>query len=194
MAGFFIDQYLSFTYHPYRTSVGDLYAMSQKILALVTACKSCPNYHYDSGGRYKCGLADEHIIDANRVASFCPLADFPSRTIAQLERTVFALQNPGQYGFEYMLLAHCATKLRALFSSDGSSLQIPLRDETFVSLRFDHITKVETYPATLYFNHDDSQYKLHPDTDPPKLYTRYVRDDIDELRGREMWRDVHLKL
>ncbi len=139
--------------------------MTVKVLPLVTSCKGCPNRHSN-----ECALVNERIADMHTVAPFCPLPDYPSHLIAQMETTISALSDPNKYGFSRMILAFIATKLTLNLSADGRSLVIPTTDDRQIRFDPEYVTKCETVPGLdIEFRFADGTFRLTPDTNPPTL-------------------------
>lgn len=148
-----------------------------KILKIVDSCGGCPQYCYYSGGQYECKLVGEIVPDKTVIASFCPLTEFPSRMLADMDATIRRLREPNKYGLVLALLSHIATKLKTNVSAHGV-ITITLKDGTSVYLRHDAITETLPQEGTVIFWGNDRKYKLHPDAVPPQLYGQFVRDDI----------------
>jgi len=144
-----------------------------KVLGQVTSCGECPNHGYYSGSVYRCRLVDEAVLDKSIVAPFCPLPDYPSRTIAQMQTTILALREPLKYGFGMMLMSHIAAKLKLDLHAHGSGLTIPFKDmgkDREVYLGLDYIQGIETRPFEITFISGGSIFKLSPDIKPPLLH------------------------
>jgi len=141
-----------------------------KITGQVTSCGTCPNYRYNSGGTYQCDLVDQIVLDKNVVAPFCPLPDFPSQIIADMEMTIRGLRKPLEYGFGLTLLTHIAAKLKINVDSSGSGIAIPLKGGRKVYLALDYITKITLRPFEIAFTRERSTFRLSPDADPPLLH------------------------
>lgn len=144
-----------------------------KVLGNVTSCGRCPNYLYYSGGVYRCSLVDEAVLDKSIIAPFCPLPDYPSRTIAEMQTTILGLREPLKYGFGLALMTHIATKLKLNLSVSGSGIAIPFKDmngDRQVYLMIDYIREVTVRPFEVAFQSGDGIFKLSPDTNPPLLY------------------------
>ena len=152
--------------------------MSNKILDRITSCGECPHYVYYSGGVHNCRLVDEVVRDKSRVAPFCPLADYPSRVIADMETTITGLREPLTYGFGLALLTYVAAKLKVNVHTRGSSLVVPLKDGRKVGLGLDYITAIRVYPFEISFNHGEHSYKLLPDVGQ-------LRESVPPKEGQE---------
>ena len=143
-----------------------------KVLGTVASCSECPNYVYYSGGVHRCTLVEETVSDKSIIAPFCPLPDYPSRTIAQMQTTILGLREPLKYGFEVALMTHIATKLKLDLHANGSGLTIPFKDtgkDREVYLRLDYILDIEVRPFKITFMSGESIFELSTDTDPPLL-------------------------
>jgi len=143
-----------------------------KVLGTVDSCGECPNYGYYSGGVHRCGLVDEAVLDKTTVAPFCPLPDYPSRIIAQMQTTILGLREPNKYGLGFALLTHIATKLKLDLHANGSGLTISFKDmgkDRKVYLGLDYIRGIEVRPFEITFTSESGTFKLSPDTNPPLL-------------------------
>jgi hypothetical protein len=143
-----------------------------KVLGQVTSCGECPNYSYYSGGVHRCSLVEEAVLDKTIVAPFCPLPDYPSRTIAQMHITILGLREPLKYGFGLALMTHIAAKLKLDLHANGLGLTIPFKDmgkDREVYLGVDYIRDIEVRPFEITFTSGKSIFKLSPDSDPPLL-------------------------
>lgn len=158
--------------------------MTQKILMLLNSCGECPSYKYRSGGRYECSGIGEIVQDKNSIAPFCPLPDFPSRTLANMDVTIRTLREPNKYGLVLAILSHIATKLNLLLNSDGM-VAIELKNGESIQLRHDGITEISTYPYAVHFVFGDRSFKLEPDGKTPPNYLREVLSrDLMKCCGR----------
>lgn len=162
--------------------------MSPKILQIVNSCGICLNYRYYSGGKYVCTGVHEIVEDKSLIAPFCPLVDFPSRIIANMERTIQTLREPNKYGMVLAILSHVATKLKV--NMDAYGMSIPIKDNDSIYLKHDAITEITTFPYALYFIFGEKNFKLIPDGDKPHLYEMVLRD---ELPDKELWVELYLK-
>ncbi len=138
-----------------------------KILALISSCGACPNYRYDSGGAYNCDLVGQTVRDKNRIAPFCPLADFPSRIIADLEVTADSLRRPNDHTFHWALMSFIADKLKAVLRSDGRYITLLPKKEGAqpILLLIDHITGVDMDKYHVTFLYESTRYAIvlaHP--------------------------------
>jgi hypothetical protein len=152
-----------------------------KILGLVRSCGLCPNYEYYSGGVHRCKLVEEVVIDNTVVASFCPLSNYPSDIMAQMEMTISTLREPHKHGFGVVLLGHIATKLKLNLDTNQLGLIILLNDagkgrEVYLSL--DHICEILVHPFEITFTSGLSVFKLSPDTRPVVLREATDEDHI----------------
>jgi len=159
-----------------------------KVVQLVHKCNECPHKHYDSGGTYRCELACQAILDVTRIAPFCPLADYPSATIARMDQTIRMLREPYQYALVHAVFSHIATKLKTTLMEKSMSIKMPLRDrEDPLYLRLDHVQSISMSPgAEILFIDGDSTFKLFPDTSPPALYELTTRPGIEGELLREL--------
>lgn len=161
-----------------------------KVLGLVSSCGECPNCDYNSGGASQCRLIGERIRDKTIVAPFCPLPDYPSRSIAEMEITIVGLRKQFALGFGLTLMTHIATKLKLNMHTNGSGLRIPFRDmgkdrEAFLELSC--ICHIGIQPFAVTFLDGNKKFKLLPDTKPSLLY------EATEREG-ESWRCHELAL
>lgn len=145
-----------------------------KVLGLVTCCEECRHYTYDSGGVYQCDLVGEPVTDYSAIAPFCPLSDYPSRLLAQMQRTIWALREPQSGVFGTLLMTHVATRLKLNLHANGSGVTILLKDrgqDREVHLQLDYIQEVRVQPLEITFMSlsGDGTFKLLPDTNPPLL-------------------------
>lgn len=153
-----------------------------KILQRVSKCGECPHYVYYSGGTHKCSETDEIVHNEDEIAPFCPLTDYPSRTIAEMETTITALRTPYKHGVELALLSHIATKLKTKLNARGSSILIQLKDGKAVGFDLNYINSISINPFELRFTYREETYLFLPDADPPKLYRKQqATEDFGEL-------------
>jgi hypothetical protein len=137
--------------------------MTPKILKLIESCGGCPNRKYYSAGAYQCSLVDQTIADDSKVAPFCPLADFPSQRIANLDSTVRLLREPHKYGLVFAIVAHVAVKLNTTVSDRGV-VTIALKDGTSIMLFPDHILSANPMKGgEIEFLYEGVKYKIYPD-------------------------------
>lgn len=165
--------------------------MTLKMLQLIRNCGECPNYGYYSGGAYECSLVNQVVRDKSRIASFCPLADFPSQKLADQAATIDAMREPYQHSFCITTIMHVAHKLKVDMHANRCGITIPFKDgatDREVYLCADYITKLEAYPGCVieFIAADNKKYKLFPDAKPPELHeaTRNPLDANDELWRR----------
>ena len=152
-----------------------------KILGLVRRCGECPRYRYYSGGAHTCTEADQIVDDPDRIAPFCPLADFPSRVIKEMQITVTGLQQAVDYSFAFAMLTFVAAKLKRNLNVNGSAIRIPLRDGDQVTLFYPYISKIDLSPLAIWFTDGDKRYKLDPESGVRGvLYEVVRREGIDE--------------
>ena len=144
---------------------------TSKVLDLISSCGECPNHVYYSGGRYNCRLTDETVLDSAIVAPFCPLADYPSRTIADMQRTIRVLREDGSQWFDSVLLSYIAGKFGLNILANGRGIIILLKDDSKVEFGLDFVKEIKRYPFEIVFlDADDAKYVLRPDETPPNLY------------------------
>lgn len=143
-----------------------------KILALVPSCAVCPNRHYYSGGKYECTLVGETIVNESGVAPFCPLADFPASTIANMQATISELREPYRHSLTITILSHVAAKLGVNLRAD-SNVAIPLKDGNVVFLHYDSIKKIDAahHRPEIQFVHDGKNYTLRV-SEKPELFVQ----------------------
>jgi hypothetical protein len=164
--------------------------MTHKITKIVQTCAECPYYSYYSGGASKCNMVDEVVIYRKEVAPFCPLPDYPSRTIAEMQTTIASLREPNKFGGALALLSHVATKLKLPLSANGSGITIPFKDmkkDREIYLGIDYIREVSMRPFEITFWWNDGTFKLSPDADPPLL-----REKADP--NQDLWHHHNLKV
>jgi hypothetical protein len=141
-----------------------------KVLGMTRSCGKCPNYTYYSGGTHVCSLVDKAVLEKDEVAPFCPLPDYPSEIILDMQTTIVALREPLKYGFGMHLLTHVAAKLKRNLSSRGSGIQIPLKhEERSIYLGVHYITTITVNPFEIEFHYRDGLFRLAADGDPPEL-------------------------
>lgn len=158
-----------------------------KILMLISSCGGCPNYGYYSGGQYRCNLVDENVEDKTTIAAFCPLSDFPSRTLANMDMTIRLLREPNKYGLGVTLISHLATKFKTPMSRDGA-IHIALKDGTSVYVRYDSITEVLAHQGSVVIVNENGRFKLVPDAVPPQLFQEIKREGITD----ELWKKLDI--
>lgn len=139
-----------------------------RILQLVQSCGECPNRGYYSEGQYECKLVVQIIVNKEVVAPFCPLPDYPAKTIADLARTVQMERDAHPYSFSYMTVAHVARKFNTLMTGRGTTFT--LKDGSTINLEFDHITAIEPQGTEILFLAGGKSYRITPDIKEPALY------------------------
>jgi|GEM_PF-1653471 len=160
--------------------------MPPKVLGTVSSCRECPNRTYASGGQYECSLVREVIPKGTetKVASFCPLPDFPSGKIADLERTIRMLYKPNDCEFSVAMLLHIAARLETVVSKNG--ICITLKDPQDksgkqIDLWWGSITKIELYPNYIHFVSGGTTFRLDIDARPPKIEEQILVEGREEL-------------
>lgn len=133
-----------------------------KIVQLVTSCGGCPNKGYYSGGASQCKLTDEIIQDMSSVAPFCPLADYPSKKLADMEATINLLREPNKRSLSMAILSYVAAKLKTTVSASGS-VELKLKKGESVYLMFSHLLSFESQPWSIVFMCGDKKYRLYPE-------------------------------
>lgn len=158
--------------------------MVRKILGMTDSCKECANRAYYSGRMHVCRLVDEviHAAHEHEVAPFCPLPDYPSKTIAGQQATIFGLREPHAGSLGLMLLTHIATKLNLALEPSACGVTIPFKDmkkdrEAYLGLEY--ISEIAPWHYAITFRWGDRIFRLHPDADPPVL--EEARDAHGEL-------------
>ena len=149
-----------------------------KVVQLVTSCGGCPNKGYYSGAASQCKLTDEIIQDMASIAPFCPLADFPSKKLADQEMTIRLLREPHKYTLASAILSHVATKLKVEVSASGH-VELKLKKGESVYLMLSHILEITSQPWVIVFMCGSKKYKLYPDGAKPELSVAV------KLEGRE---------
>jgi hypothetical protein len=130
---------------------------------------------------HQCRIVEEIVRDKTIIASFCPLADYPSSTISSMQTTVDVLREPIIYGFGVALLSHVGTKLKRNLHANALGLTVVykyLSKEHELYLSLDTIRGIDMRPFEISFVNDDRLYKLAPDASPPLLRER-VDDEKD---------------
>ncbi len=159
-----------------------------KIVNMVNSCGECPNYGYYSGRVYRCNLVEEAVLEKDRIAPFCPLPDYPSRVIKEMEITVLGLQKSVDYSYPFALFTFIAAKLKRTVSANGSTIRIPCRDGE-VCLQYDHIRDLTLNPFSIRFLDADKTYVLCVDgIAGPSLSEVVRREGIDE----ELFHQIYL--
>jgi hypothetical protein len=161
--------------------------MDVKIVGLARSCGGCPNKRYSSGGRSECAVTGLIIPDLEKVASFCPLVDFPSRKLSEMENTIMWLQQPNKYSLILAICAHIAIKLKTTMDERGQ-ICLTLKDGGAVILHPEYISEVALLPGAVLFLSDGKKYKLHPDGETPTLY----QEVKDERVKEPLWRELDL--
>ncbi len=161
-----------------------------KMLPLIASCRECPNRREYSGSEQKCLLTDEVIPkDDSHIASFCPLGDYPAELIANMVRTIAHLRKPYQYSMPMTLIAHVATKIGVSIERDSTQVRLPLKDGSYVLLVWDYIRNLGEHVNEIHFKWGEDEYRLAPDTRPPKLWRKFVRPDIPR---DDLWDELDL--
>jgi hypothetical protein len=143
-----------------------------KILGQVTSCGVCPHRTYYSGSIHRCALVDEDIINDSVVAPFCPLPDYPSDKLAQMQKTIEALREPLKYSFGMAVLTHIAAKLKLNLSAKNAGITIPFKDGTQdrkVFLEIGCVTGIDARTSEVTFTNDGKVFKLNIDGREPLL-------------------------
>ena len=155
-----------------------------KMLELIGSCRKCPHRKYEREGHYRCTMVQADIPNPDKVALFCPLPDFPSGVIADLNETVAALREPYKYHLAYALMSHIATKLGRPLTVHASVILL-LKDGRELQLRHDHIREISIFSGEIHFFHNGKEFKLLPDATPPELYEQIVQGEgANRLWGR----------
>ena len=159
-----------------------------KVLGQVTSCKECPNYVYYSGGDHHCRLVAETVLEESIVAPFCPLPDYPSRTIAEMQTTILGLRKSSRNNFEMDLLTHIASRLKLNLHPSGTGMMISFNDHgraRDIYFGIEYIRGMVFRPLIIIFVYGDKTYKIAPDADPIILYeavneegTRWLHHDL----------------
>ncbi len=159
-----------------------------KILKIVDSCGGCPNYSYYSGGQSECKLVGEIVPDKTAIAAFCPLTEFPSRMLADMNATIRLLREPNKYGIVLAVLSHISTKLKKDVDRNGG-IAIELKNnQAPVYLRHDGITSLVPFQGAVFFADGEYKYKLYPDALPPQLHVQVVREGITD----ELWEQLYI--
>lgn len=141
-----------------------------KIVTQVSFCGECPHYRYYSGGAHECEKVQQIVREKSKVAPFCPLPDFPSRVIAEMQTTIEMLREPYKFGFDLALLTHVATKLKLSIEANGRGILIPYGQGNHAYLGSEYITKIQVVPCEIFFSEKLTKYRLIPDGPEPSLY------------------------
>src|SRR3569832_622543 len=143
-----------------------------KVLGQVTCCGVCLFFVFFCGGVHRCRLVDVAVLDKSIVAPFCPLPDYPSRIIAQMQTTILGLREPLKHGFGLALITQVATRLKLNLHANGTGITIPFKDmgkDRKVYLGLDYIREIDVRPFEITFVGGESIFKLSPDSNPPLL-------------------------
>lgn len=143
-----------------------------KVLDLVRSCGECPHYHYYSGGSYECKLVGQIVRDKSDIAPFCPLAEYPSKKLADLSFTLEKMQANDTTSFLVKLFMHIASRLKLSVSADYMKLDIPYGNDQVITLRPDAIRGVKVlFGLEVEFVGDDNKktFVLHLDIKDPVL-------------------------
>ncbi len=159
-----------------------------KILALITSCQGCTHHRYGSGGGHDCDLVGEQIIDASRIASFCPLTDFPSNQIARLERTVQSLRQPDDFGLYWALMSFIVKKSGCTLSADGRYITFTRKDEEPIYLVIDSIVEIDLRQGHIVFLYEKDKYAFVTST-PPQLLKEVSLWGDESEKG---WQEVRI--
>ncbi len=155
-----------------------------KMLPFVYSCETCPNRHYDSGGRYTCGLVDCIIpVGTTSIASFCPLADFPAKTMADQAWTIEAMRDERKYGFTNMLMSYIASRFKVSLNATSGGMIFHTKEDKDIHLHPACITHHEISPLVLNFMDNSSTYRILPEQTPPKLYKQTTFGDGEAWEG-----------
>ncbi len=91
----------------------------------IRSCNECSHRH----GR-TCGQVEQEILDPTTIPPFCPLATYPARTLADLERTITLLRenadSKSSLTIPQYVLFNIANKLRLLIGPRGE-VSIPIK-------------------------------------------------------------------
>lgn len=159
-----------------------------KILKIIDSCGGCPQYGYYSGGQSECKLVGEIVTDKTVIAAFCPLTEFPSRMLANMDETIRLLREPNKYGIVVAVLSHISTKLKKDSDKNGG-ITIELKNgQAPVYLRHDGITNVVPFQGAVFFVDGEYKYKLYPDTLPPQLHVQVAHEGITD----ELWEQLYI--
>lgn len=154
--------------------------MAPKITGTTTNCGKCPFYSYDSGGAYICLKVDEVVLDKEKVAPFCPLPDYPSHIIAELDTTIYVMRKGSEFSSELALFSHIATKLGLNLTARANGIDIPIEQDRTVYLGIDYVRGITLRPFEITFSAGASGlYKLALDAKPPRLMK--ARDETGKL-------------
>ncbi|MDB5188190.1 MAG: hypothetical protein JWO50_710 [Candidatus Kaiserbacteria bacterium] len=157
-----------------------------KIVGLVSACKDCTNYTYYSGGVYVCRIVDQAVIEKDEVAPFCPLTDFPSRTIANMGMTILGLRKTNDYSMGFALLSYVATRFKVSVEANGTGVVLAVDDGRKICLSLHYVEKVNLDPAEIRFKSGDDVFRACLDGKKPTLLKRVVSNDESE----ELWTHI----
>jgi hypothetical protein len=158
-----------------------------KIVKLVSVCKDCPHYNYYSGWVFTCSKADQIVIHKELVAPFCPLPDYPSKVIADMEMTIIALREPNQYSMDFALLSYVASKFKANIGAHGRGSVLALDEGKEVYLSLDHIEKISLNPSEIRFHCGNGVFRACLGGKDPALYKLST---LDEETKKELWYQI----
>jgi hypothetical protein len=164
--------------------------MAPKVLPLVSSCKECPKYSYYSGGQSVCLLTNEFVTDASKVASFCPLPDYPSRTIASLDAHIAGLEKGMAASFRQYLLTYIVSKTGATIGRGERSVTLKFHDhgnDREVVVGLSEIRSISVDGVIDFVDGQNMPWALHMNATPPLL--RESRD-----KEGESWYHHHLQV
>ncbi len=62
-----------------------------KIVDITNSCRTCSHKMYFTGGQYECAKLNKIINDISIIPNWCPLPEYPSQVIQDLEMQVSTL-------------------------------------------------------------------------------------------------------
>ncbi len=124
------------------------------------------------------------------IAPFCPLPDYPSGVIAQMEATIRTLRGLGKPPFFIEIFSLLAKRLGVLLHTNSGGLTIELEDDTKVHLLYDTIHNVEVSHTTwsIFFHHEGTLYRLSL-YDKPSLSRKVQIPGVENM----LWQECELK-
>lgn len=160
--------------------------MTLKVQKTVRSCAECPHRQYASSTMYQCVAVDEIIYDKDIIPVFCPLPDYPSRQLAELEQSVRAYQAHHERSFTKVLMLYVASRLSRAVSAGGTGVKIPIQKGEEVYLDIRHIVSMTVWPLEISFHYRDALYRLSPEVERVQLRRQSEKE-------RDLWVDVQLR-
>jgi hypothetical protein len=148
----------------------------------ICSCKQCIHLGVDW-----CKLNGEKIPNQREIPVWCPLADPPSRLIADMETTIRSLRERDTLPFSIGVLSLIATRLGTNIRSDMRGINLELEEGEVVMLEFDSLTIEDAHLGLVRFNYRGTNYRL-------SLGTDYIQKEVEiPGRGEKGWMHCDLK-